>query len=256
VAGKVSHPKVFIVEDDEAFLVSISALLTKAGYEVSSSTSSTDPRLQQWFAQADLVVLDLELPDRDGFEVLAAIRESAETATMPVLMLTAHDPMRYRLKGLAMGADDYLLKPPNRDELLLRIAGLLRRYGGSPRAGEDKTRVVVDSPKGGCRFVDARDITHISAAHNYCHVHTYDDARLASTGIGDIAKQLGDRFVRAHRSFLVNPNKVRAARWLSPSTYVLEMDTAQETLITVSRPHRSAVRNALGIADTPFSPES
>jgi len=223
-------------------------MLTGAGYQVTTSTSSTDPNLPKWFSEADLVLLDLNLPERNGFELLNAIRETPETADKPVLMLTAHDPMKYRLKGLALGADDYVIKPPNRDELLLRIAGLLRRAGTTSSLDSDPSRIVVDNPGGGRAFLHARDVTHIQAARNYCHVFTHDDSWLASASIGDLEDQLGDKFVRTHRSFLVNPTKVRAARWLSSSSYVLDMDTAEETLVPVSRGYRNAVRDALGIA--------
>lgn len=247
MCSAIGQTKVFIVEDDPLFLASVQAMLSNAGYEVSASTSSTDTSLPLEFRQADLIVLDLGLPDRDGFEVLQSIRSNPATATKPVLMLTAHDPMQYRLRGLALGADDYIIKPPNRAELLLRIEGLLRRAGCARAAEDDSARVVVDHPGSGVGFINAREITHIAAARNYCYVHTRDDKKLTSRSIGELENQLAEKFVRAHRSYLINPDKVRSAKWLDNSTYVLEMDCEDETLIPVSRAHRNTVRQALGL---------
>jgi len=247
------HQRILVVEDDPAFLKSMDALLTGAGYEVLACSSSTDSRLPQQISQADLIVLDLNLPGRNGLEVLQSIREDAETVDKPVLMLTAHDPMKYRLQGLALGADDYVLKPPNREELLLRVAGMLRRAGHATAEDHDSL-IVVARPGGGRGFLDARDVTYVCSARNSCYAHTHSEQKLTSKNIGELAEQLGEKFVRVHRSYLVNPAKVRSARWLSSSAYVLEMDTAEETLVPVSRTYRSSVRSALGLAEQPVVP--
>lgn len=242
------HPRVFIVEDDPLFLASMRALLTHAGYEVAESASSTAPELAGEFELADLIVLDLGLPDRDGFDVLREIRESSGAADKPVLMLTAHNPMKYRLRGLALGADDYIVKPPNREELLLRIAGLLRR--SYPKCSQEQgPRIRVDHAKGGRGFVSASDVSHISAARNYCFVHTTGGRKLTSASISQLTEELEGTFLRVHRSHLVNPAKIRAARWESSSSYVLEMEDGNGAVIPVSRAYRNAVRGALGLID-------
>jgi DNA-binding LytR/AlgR family response regulator len=243
------NSKVLIVEDDPLFMESMRALLSGAGYSVTSALSSTDPNLERWFADNDLVVLDLNLPERNGFELLHSIRETPETADKPVLMLTAHDPMKYRLKGLALGADDYVVKPPNREELLLRVAGLLRRAGCAHPSRAEDPRIVVDNPGGGRGFVYASDVSHICAARNYCYVHTRDERKLTSFSISQLAEQLGDTFVRAHRSYLVNPAFVQSARWLNSSAYVLDMDSSDNVQVPVSRAYRNDVRQALGLSD-------
>jgi len=247
--------RILIVEDDPLFLASMRALLSGAGYEVTASLSSTDSNLHRMMSEADLVMLDLKLPDRSGFEVLREIRESADTTGKPVLMLTAHDPMTYRLKGLSLGADDYVVKPPHRDELLLRIAGLLRRSGGSDElVPAPNGRIRVDNPGGGFSFVRTADVSHIIAARNYCHVYTAAGRRLTSASIGQLEDELEGQFVRTHRSYLVNLACVRAARWESNSSYVLDLDTAEPTAVPVGRAYRNDVRTALGIAERVTEP--
>lgn len=247
----MTKPRVLIVEDDALFLASMRALLTNAGYEVAATTVSTDRKLPDMVREADVVMLDLAMPGKDGFEVLREIRQAPDTASKPVLMLTAHDPMTYRLKGLSLGADDYVVKPPHRDELLLRIGGLLRRAqlaapSEAPRAGN---RIKVDSPRGGHAFVNTADVTHITAAGNYCYVYTQDGRKMSSANIGQLAEDLGEAFVRTHRSHLVNLARITGARWLDSSNYVLEIDDADHTQIPVSRAYRAPVRIALGVAD-------
>jgi DNA-binding LytR/AlgR family response regulator len=240
-----------MVEDDPLFIASMRALLVNAGYSVAATTSSADASIPQMVQAADLVMLDLSMPGKDGFELLREIRQSPETATKPVLLLTAHDPMTYKLKGLSLGADDYVIKPPNRDELLLRIAGLLRRCGCTapaepPDAG---SKVRVDNPRGGHRFVNAAEVTYIEAARNYSYVHTRDGRQLSSANISQLEEQLGDSFARIHRSYLVNLACVRSARWESNSSYVLDLDDSQDTVLPVGRAYRSMLRQALGIAE-------
>lgn len=239
--------RILIVEDDPLFLASMRALLTGSGYLVRGSLSSTDASLDREIAAADLVILDLSMPQRDGFDILKQIRETPSTRNKPVLMLTAHDPMNYRLRGLTLGADDYVVKPPNHQELLLRISGLLRRSScvSQPAGG----RVMIDQGSGGRTFVEARDIIYIEAARNYCYVHTYEGRKLTSASIGQLEETLGERFVRAHRSYLVNPAAVRSAKWQSKSAYVLELDSPDNAVVPVSRAYRESVRVALGLVE-------
>jgi DNA-binding response OmpR family regulator len=114
-----------IAEDDELLRDSLRTIFTQAGHEVSTCVDGD----QTWAAlQAeafDAVVLDLGLPYLDGFQVLARLRQ--RWPTLPVLILTARDGVEDRVTGLNAGADDYLTKPFNLDELLARVQAMLRR---------------------------------------------------------------------------------------------------------------------------------
>lgn len=122
--------RILIVEDDAALARSISALLRNAGHAVDHVAHGQDvPELVAGEPYA-LVVLDVGLPDIDGFTVLERMRQRGEK--VPVLMLTARDALDDRVRGLDLGADDYLRKPFAPEELEARVRALGRRRGGDP----------------------------------------------------------------------------------------------------------------------------
>src|SRR5271168_4567556 len=117
-------PRVLVVEDDEDIAQALQRSLRMEGYEVRSAGDG-EVALEQARAFApDLVILDLGLPKIDGIEVARALREHDD---IPILILTARDAVESRVEGLDSGADDYLVKPFERQELLARLRALLRR---------------------------------------------------------------------------------------------------------------------------------
>jgi len=127
--------KVAIVEDEAELAALIEYNLGRHGYEaqILGGTKGTLRSLEQ--AKPDLILLDVMLPDVDGFELCRQIRQSAVLARTPVLFLTARDHVDDRVKGLELGADDYLVKPFAFSELLARVRTLLRR-GSKTTAAE------------------------------------------------------------------------------------------------------------------------
>ena len=119
--------KILIIEDDPVITEFLSTGLKYEGYEVTPKTAGKAglDALQQ--ATFDLIILDVMLPDIDGFEVCRHIRNRG--SDIPILMLTVKKEISDRVKGLDSGADDYLTKPFSFDELLARIRALLRRSG-------------------------------------------------------------------------------------------------------------------------------
>jgi DNA-binding response OmpR family regulator len=116
--------RVLVVEDDRPIAEVLQRSLRLEGYEVRTSGDGKEAlELAQSFLP-DLVVLDLGLPGLDGIEVARALRQRDDT---PILMLTARDSVESRVQGLDSGADDYLVKPFERQELLARMRALLRR---------------------------------------------------------------------------------------------------------------------------------
>jgi two-component system, OmpR family, phosphate regulon response regulator PhoB len=117
-----------LVVDDEADIVALVAYhLAKAGYRVSTASSGTDALPAVRNEQPALVVLDLMLPGLSGYEVLEQLRADPATAATAVLMLTARREEADRIRGLLLGADDYLTKPFSPQELVLRVGAILRR---------------------------------------------------------------------------------------------------------------------------------
>jgi two-component system OmpR family response regulator len=117
--------RILVVEDEVKMAALLKRGLEEEGYAVDTALTGTDAIWLGTENPYDLIVLDLMLPDRDGFEVCRELREAGRWA--PVIMLTAKDGVRDRVSGLDVGADDYLTKPFSFAELLARLRALLRR---------------------------------------------------------------------------------------------------------------------------------
>ena len=123
--------RILVVDDEPDIVALVVYHLAKAGYRVSSATSGPDALQLAMKDRPALVVLDLMLPGISGFEVLARLREEERTAKVAVLMLTARKEEPDRIRGLQLGADDYLTKPFSPQELVLRVGAILRRVAGA-----------------------------------------------------------------------------------------------------------------------------
>jgi DNA-binding response OmpR family regulator len=116
--------RILIVEDDNMLAKVIGDNLRFAGYEISAAGDGREAVARLRTFQPDLVLLDLMLPDRSGFELCGVLRQGGRT---PVVILSARAQKADKLRGLKLGADDYLTKPFDLDELLARIQAVLRR---------------------------------------------------------------------------------------------------------------------------------
>jgi two-component system, OmpR family, response regulator len=134
--GRVGGARILVVEDSEAIRVPIVTALSAQGFQVAAAADGSDLEGQLPSLAPDLVILDVMLPGRDGFELLRVIRR---TSTAAVLMLTARDALADRVQGLTGGADDYLVKPFAMAELVARTHAVLRRSrpGGSSISIDD-----------------------------------------------------------------------------------------------------------------------
>ena len=121
--------RILVVEDDALLVDGLTATLTRAGHAVQQARTGRHADLLLRTEDFDLVVLDVGLPDIDGFEVLRRLRSRRATAS--VLVLTARDAVEDRVHGLDLGADDYLTKPFSVTELEARVRALLRRSAAS-----------------------------------------------------------------------------------------------------------------------------
>ncbi|MDT5030902.1 MAG: two-component system, OmpR family, response regulator [Actinoplanes sp.] len=134
---KQSEAKLLVVEDDANILELLSASLRFAGFDVSTATSGSAAVSAAKNANPDLVVLDVMLPDLDGFEVIRLMREGG--ARTPVVFLTARDGTDDKIRGLTLGGDDYVTKPFSLEELTARIRAVLRR---TTTGDEEPSRLV------------------------------------------------------------------------------------------------------------------
>jgi DNA-binding response OmpR family regulator len=117
-------PRVLVVEDDEDIAQALQRSLRMEGYEVRCAADGEQALEHGHIFAPDLVILDLGLPRVDGLEVARTLRKGGD---VPILILTARDAVESRVEGLDSGADDYLVKPFERQELLARMRALLRR---------------------------------------------------------------------------------------------------------------------------------
>lgn len=133
-APAAGSERILVVDDEPDIVALVVYHLAKAGYRVSSASTGPDALAHAKRERPALVVLDLMLPGMSGFDVLAKLREDSNTANVAVLMLTARKEEPDRIRGLELGADDYLTKPFSPQELVLRVGAILRRVsaGGEP----------------------------------------------------------------------------------------------------------------------------
>jgi DNA-binding response OmpR family regulator len=144
---RVMAATVLLVEDERKLRDLVRSYLERAGFVVLSTESGAEAITLAASASPDLVVLDLGLPDVPGETVARELRTSGGT---PILMLTAKSAEEDRIRGLELGADDYVTKPFSPRELVLRVQAILRR--GSPAAGQGPVgygagMLVIDEPK-------------------------------------------------------------------------------------------------------------
>ncbi|ARP95233.1 heavy metal response regulator transcription factor [Bordetella genomosp. 13] len=131
--------KILVIDDEKKLAETLRRSLTENGYFVDIAMDGTSGLHLAYEAQYDLIILDVNLPDMDGFEVLHRIRQND---AVPVMMLTARTSLEDRVRGLEQGADDYLIKPFALSELNARVLALKRRGTGAETVqGQNVLRV-------------------------------------------------------------------------------------------------------------------
>jgi DNA-binding response OmpR family regulator len=178
--------QILVVDDDDDIRGLVRTLLERAGHDVSDASDGRDGLRELYAGSPDLIILDVAMPGLDGWATLERIREVSD---VPVLMLTARDGELERVRGLKGGADDYVVKPFGRQELVARVDALLRR----PR-----TRGAQDT------YADAR--LSISFAQRTVR---YDDREVALTRL---EYRLLSAFVR-HPNQVLSNEQLRELVW-------------------------------------------
>ncbi|MDR2758363.1 MAG: response regulator transcription factor [Spirochaetaceae bacterium] len=153
----MEKPLIYVVEDDPDIRDLELYSLTGAAFDARGFASGTEFRQALKTIQPRLVILDLMLPDEDGLSILKRLRSQSQTASIPVILVTAKTTEMDKVKGLDLGADDYVVKPFGVMELLSRVRAVLRRADGGGKAAlltfksitmdEEKWLVTVDGEK-------------------------------------------------------------------------------------------------------------
>jgi two-component system OmpR family response regulator len=133
-AGEQSQPeaRLLVVDDEPNILELLATSLRYAGFEVTTATNGREALAEARRSRPDLVVLDVMMPDMDGFAVVRRMR--GEGSTAPVVFLTARDATEDKVTGLTVGGDDYVTKPFSLEEIVARIRAVLRRTSGTGTA--------------------------------------------------------------------------------------------------------------------------
>ena len=218
--GKLAHLKprmrLLIVEDEPDLLASMAQALREEGYAVDTAADGEDGLFKAESVDYDAIILDIMLPQMDGWTVLKKLRVTKKT---PVLMLTARDQSRDRVKGLDTGADDYVVKPFDLPELFARLRALIRRSANLTTNVLEIGAVVIDTA---ARTVtlDARPVEitareyalleylalHrgevVTRAILYEHLFGDDDdtlSNLLDVHVSNLRKKLGHDFISTRR---------------------------------------------------------
>ena len=128
--------RILIVDDEPDVIRLVEFNLSAAGYETVSAVDGAEALKKARALTPDLIILDLMLPEMDGLEVCKLLRRDQNTASIPIIMLTARAAEMDRVLGLELGADDYVTKPFSPRELVLRVKRLLRSGASPPEPGE------------------------------------------------------------------------------------------------------------------------
>jgi len=208
--------RVLVVEDEPDLLASLLKALREDGYAADGAADGEDGLFKAETYEYDAVVLDIMLPGMDGWEVLRQLRRGKKT---PVLLLTARDAVRDRVRGLDTGADDYLVKPFDLEELLARLRALIRRAASQTESRLAIGRVVIDTAArtvtcdGQAIPLTAREyaLVEFLALHRgtvvtrtMLYEHLFDEnddtlSNLLDVHVSNIRKKLGHDFIATRR---------------------------------------------------------
>ena len=201
--------RLLLVDDEENLRTMLAAALAHSGFEVDTVANGRDALVRTKELLPDLILLDVMMPDLDGFEVCRRLR--AEYVKVPIIFLTARDETRDKVRGLTTGGDDYLVKPFSLEELVARVEAVLRRAGVAQsdvilrcedlELDDDAHRVtragteiaLTPTEFNLLRFLLANQGRVLSRAQILDHVWQYDfdgDGRIVETYIGYLRKKI------------------------------------------------------------------
>jgi two-component system OmpR family response regulator len=208
--------RLLVVEDEPDLLKSLARALREEGYAVDTAVNGEDGLFNAESIAYDAIVLDVMLPKLDGWELLARLRKTRKT---PVLMLTARDTARDRVRGLDTGADDYLVKPFDLGELLARLRALIRRTTGQATPRIAIGSVVIDTAartvtqEGKAVDLTAREYSLVEmlalqrgkvVTRTMLYEHLFDEndstlSNLLDVHVSNLRKKLGHDFITTRR---------------------------------------------------------
>ena len=152
--------KILLIDDDKALSQTTQVFLKARGFDVSTAENGAVGIQKAFDVLPDLIICDINMPHIDGYEVFSVLQESSATSSIPFIFLTARDDLRDIRTGMQLGADDYLTKPIDQEELYLSIQTRLKKHEKLVRANEDKFRTLIENnPNGVFIYLDEKFIS-------------------------------------------------------------------------------------------------
>lgn len=221
-------PHVLVVDDDDRLRDLLQRYLREHGFRVSTATDAVDARKRMTTLAFDLLVLDLMMPGESGLEFAESIRHSNQ---VPILMLTAMAEQDDRIRGLEKGADDYLTKPFEPRELLLRIQNILRRIPETINSAEIRLGENVFLPERG-ELICAGILVHLTEveaallralAKKPGSVLSREEL-IDVTGAAGSDRAVDVQVTRLRRKIEINPRRPRYLQTIRGRGYILQPD--------------------------------
>jgi len=234
--------RVLVVEDDVANRALLTHMLTRAGYEAIAVADGRDGLRAALDDKPDLLLLDVELPGMNGFDICRALRADPRTVALPIILLTGRGAIGDVVAGLDAGADDFLRKPYDRAELMARIRSVLRL--ADAMAEVDASHGVIAAL---ANAVEAKDVTTeehcqrlAALAHQLGIAIELDDAALRALAYGAILHDVGKIGIRDE--ILTKPGPLTRAEWADMRLHPIIGERICEPL-AVARAFGPIIRN-------------
>ena len=249
-----SKKKILVIEDDKPVREGIIILLEKKGFKPIAAKDGEEGLSLISEIIPDLIISDVMMPGINGYTLKKFLEENERLSSIPFIFLSAKADIKDVRKGMELGADDYIIKPFNANDLLKAIEIRLKKSNVNlhqntikkeeEKLGEESTIFVdiEDNP----RFIKVSEIVAITATGNYTTIHQSGKKKsLVRKALNDWEKQLSEKsFKRIHRSTIININRVEKMIKWSSGTYLVKMYNIDEKF-NVSQRYASKLRKSL-----------
>jgi len=242
---------ILIVDDNQENIFSLKSLLVLNKFQVDTAMSGEESLKKILQNSYSLIILDVQMPDMDGFDVVGALSSHQNAALPHIIFTTAYD--QYAVRAFEVHAIDYLLKPFTPDRLRSAVQRVRERMlddgpKGSARDAESSsggytTRIVFKS-RGRILFLSVEDIRWIGAEENYVRICTGGESHLLRETMGHLEARLDPQtFLRVHRSSIVNLRYVKEVKSEADGEATVVLTSGEK--IAMSRSYRSRIQKLL-----------
>lgn len=248
--GMSDRPVVLVVDDDPSILHVAKLNLRLDGMHVLTASTGSEGLDLARREKPDVVLLDIMMPDIDGWMVLSELRGTPATQHIPVIMLTAKTQEEARVLAFKMGAQQYLTKPFNPLELAPRVRALLGRQAGVGIPEPKRGTIPVSEDKR-TFLLPIEDIVFAERNGPVTRVHTREAIYTVTGTLTDLQEQLpATDFCRTHRSYLINLTRIEEIR-RDGGAYTAVAADSSHTEVPVARRQLPAFRKATGLKREP-----